>query len=54
MDMKQYIGEWVAICNDKVIAHDKNLKKVYKKAKDECPKQRPLVTKVPDKGTMIF
>ena len=54
LDVKDFIGEWVAICKDKVVAHDKNLKKVYKEAKRKCPRQRPLVAKVPDKGTMIF
>lgn len=52
--MNQYVGEWVAICSQKVVAHGKDVKKVFNDAKEKCPKERPLLTRVPDKETMIF
>jgi len=52
--MERYIGEWVAICNHKIISHGPDFKMVFKEAKDKCPKSRPLITRVPDKETMIF
>lgn len=49
-----YIGEWVAICNQKIISHGKNVKKVFEESKKKCPKESPLMVRVPNKETMIF
>ena len=53
-NVDQFIGEWIAICNQKIVSHGKDAKKVFKEAKEKCPKERPLLTRVPDKETMIF
>ncbi len=53
-DVKDYIGEWIAICESKIVSHGKDVKKVFEEAKKKCPHARPLVTRVPDKDTMIF
>jgi len=53
-DLSQFIGEWIAICDEKVIAHDSNFKKTFEKAKELCPNKRPLLTKVRTEDTMIF
>ncbi len=53
-DLGNYVGEWIAICNEQIIAHGKDIKKVFKEAKQKCPRERPLLTRVPDKETMIF
>lgn len=49
-----YIGQWIAICNQKVVSHGMDVKKVFKEAKKKCPKERPLLTRIPNKETMIF
>jgi len=53
-NLDHYIGQWVAICSEKIVSHGKNVKEVFKEAKEKCPKERPLLTKIPDKETMIF
>ena len=53
-NIESYIGQWVAICNQKIVSHGKDVKKVFKEAKEKFPKERPLLTRVPDKETMIF
>ncbi len=53
-NLSSYIGQWVAICNKTVVAHGKDVKKVFHEAKEKCPKTKPLLTRVPDKETMIF
>ncbi len=53
-NMDSFIGEWVAICEKRIVAHGKNVKKVFEEAKKKCPKERPLITKVPEEKTMIF
>jgi len=53
-DLGKYIGEWIAICKNQVVAHGKDVKRVFQDAKAKYPKERPLITKVPDKEAMIF
>jgi hypothetical protein len=53
-DLRQYIGEWVAICDGKVASHDPSFKKAYQKAKGQCRAERPLLTRVPEQDSMIF
>ena len=54
VDLSKYIGEWIAICRGKIVAKGKDIEKVYEEAKKKYPKERPLITKVPEKETMIF
>ncbi len=37
--ISKYEGEYVAIIEDKIIAHGKDVKKVYQEAKDKFPKK---------------
>lgn len=53
-DLRQYVGEWVAICGGKVVSHDPSFKKAYEEAKRLCHSKRPLLTMVPEEDTMIF
>jgi hypothetical protein len=53
-DLSPYIGEWVAICDGKIVAHDVSLKKTHEIAASKCPKKAPLFTKVPSSDAMIF
>jgi hypothetical protein len=49
-----YIGQWVAICGERIVSHGKDVKKVFEQAKKACPNKKPLLARVPDKETMIF
>lgn len=53
-NVDDYIGEWIAVCQEKIVSHGKDAKKVFEEAKKLFPKERPLLTRVPDKETMIF
>ncbi len=53
-DVSQYIGEWVAICDKKIVSHGKSVKEVVKEANQKCPGKRPLIVRIPEKETMIF
>ena len=46
MDVNEFIGEWIAIIDNKVIAHSKNLKEVYEQTKKISPQMIPFITKV--------
>ena len=53
-DLSGHIGEWIAICNDKVVAKGDDAKTVLNEAKSLCGRKRVLLTKVPDEKTLIF
>ncbi|MBR9699074.1 hypothetical protein GOV09_01295 [Candidatus Woesearchaeota archaeon] len=53
-NVDSYIGQWVAVCDQEIVSHGTDVKKVFAEAKKKCPTKRPLITRVPDKATMIF
>ncbi len=53
-DVSRYIGEWIAVCENKIIAHGRNIKKVVEEAKINSKGKNFLLAKVPSKEAMIF
>ena len=53
-NLERYKGEWITICENKIISHGDNLKKVVEEAKKECDGKKFLIAKVPSEETMIF
>ncbi len=53
-DLSMYGGEWVAIINEKVIAHGKQVKELMKKAKETNPGVTPFIVKVPAKKMLLW
>ncbi|MEK6859727.1 MAG: DUF5678 domain-containing protein [Nanoarchaeota archaeon] len=53
-DVSEYIGEWIAICDGKIISHGKKVKEVLAEANNKCPGKKPLIARIPEKETMIF
>lgn len=45
-NLSEYSGEWIAICNQQIVYHDKDGEKVIKLSSKKC-KERPLFVKVP-------
>jgi hypothetical protein len=54
MDLSHYLGQLVAILDNKIISHGNDFKEVYKEAKAKAGRQKPLFTKIPEKETMIL
>jgi hypothetical protein len=53
-DISGYIGEWVAVSDNKILAHGKNLKEVVEMAKALSNDKKFILAKVPSQETMIF
>ena len=53
-DISAYTGEWIAILEDKIIAHGKDLKKMVAEAQILSNGKKFLLAKVPSEETMIF
>ncbi len=52
VDFSGYLGEWVVVCNNKVVAHNKDINKIEKDIKG-C-KTEPVIAKIPKSETLIF
>lgn len=52
LDLSNFIGQWVVISGNKVIANNKNITKLQKEI-DSC-KGTPTIIKIPEKDTLIF
>ena len=53
-DWSDYAGQWVAIFNDNIISHNKNLKKVIKESSAISTTGSPTFTKIPDKNSTLL
>ncbi len=53
-DLSEYIGQWVAIVDEKIVAHGENAKQVYEHAKKEFPHKIPFLACVPKAIAMIL
>lgn len=53
-DLGSYIGEWVAVCEGKVVSHGKDVRNVAKEARKICGSKKFLLSRVPSEETMIF
>lgn len=53
-DLSGYIGKWVAIVDQKVVASGKSFKKVYEEARKLHPNKTPFLSCVPEDVAMIF
>lgn len=53
-DISSYIGQWIAICEDRIISHGKSLKEVVAQAKIQSNGKKFLLAHVPSEEAMIF
>ncbi len=50
----EYIDEWIAIVDNKVVARGSEAKEVFDLAKELHPKKTPLIMKVPADRVMVL
>ena len=53
-DISRFIGEWIAICENGIISHGKNLREVAREANIKSKGRKFLLARVPSEETMIF
>ncbi|MEK6850844.1 MAG: DUF5678 domain-containing protein [Nanoarchaeota archaeon] len=53
-DLSSYLGEWVAIYENKIVSHGVDVRAVAKEAIVVCGNKKFLLSRVPSKETMIF
>ena len=53
-DVSEFIGEWIAICDNEIVAHGKEINQVVKIATKNSRGKKFLLARVPSGETMIF
>lgn len=53
-DTSTYKGEWVAIANQKIVAHGKDAQKVYKIAQQKTHTKNISLAKVPEEQVLVL
>lgn len=53
-DISKYVGEWIAVYENRIIAHGRELKEVVSMAKEVSGGKKFLLARVPSQETMIF
>ena len=53
-DLEKYVGKWVAITDEGVIAVGDNAKIVYQEAKEKSPQKKIMLAKIPEEETLIY
>ena len=53
-DVSRFIGQWIAVCENKIISHGRNLKEVVEQAKKISNGKKFLLARVPSEEAMIF
>lgn len=55
-ELGKHLGEWVAVCGGKIIAHGKNPELVLDEAsrKARAPKAQPMIYRVPERKLLLY
>mgnify|MGYP001558238633 CR=1 FL=1 len=53
-NFSKYIGEWIAVIDQKVVAHSRNLKEVMVKVEKEFKGQTPFVARIPEETSRFL
>lgn len=54
LDVSPYAGEWVGICDNRVVSHSKSFKEAYREAKMVCGHAKPFIAMVPSDQAMLL
>lgn len=52
--MTKHAGEWIAVADGTILAHEKSFKLLYKIIKEKYPDKKPLIGKIPEKHPMVL
>ena len=53
-DVSKFSGEWIAVCEGRIVAHGKNVKEVAEEARSKSQGKKFLIARVPSEEAMIF
>jgi len=53
-ELENYVGEWIGIVDNKIVARGKDAKEAFNKTKKKYPNKIPYIMRVPNDGVMLL
>ena len=53
-EFSEYAGEWVAVVDGNVVAHNKIFKEVYEFIKEHYSREKPLMGRIPEATPVVL
>ncbi len=53
-ELGNYLGKWIAVVDNEIVASGDNAKEVYDKAKVKYPEREPFIMKIPEESIMLL
>jgi len=53
-ELGKYVGYWIAVVDNKIVAKEKNAREAYAKAKALHPDKVPFIMKLPAENVMLL
>lgn len=53
-NLSKYQGEWVIVARNSVVAHGKDLNKLFSEVDRKCPNEERITFNVPKKGVYVL
>lgn len=53
-ELGKYVGRWIAVVDNRIVAEGDDAKLVFKTAKKAAPNKIPFIMKVPTKKVMVL
>jgi hypothetical protein len=53
-ELGKYVGYWIAVIDNKVVAKEKDAREAYAKAKELYPDKIPFIMKIPTETVMLL
>lgn len=53
-DASKYAGEWIAVIENRIVAHGRSFREVYEMTKKQFPNKRPLIGRLPESMPIVF
>jgi len=53
-ELGNYLGQWIAVVGEEIVATGESAKEVYEKAKEKYPDREPFIMKIPKETVMLL
>lgn len=53
-ELGNYLGQWIAVVDNEIVASGENAKEVYERTKEKYPNREPFIMKIPKETVMLL
>jgi len=53
-ELSKYLGKWIAVVGEEIVASGESAKEVYEKAREKYPEREPFIMNIPQETVMLL